>query len=189
MEKIPFSSLKFEILNESHDVNSFKCGDRTLDNFLKERALSDQKARWSTTYVVVYNNIIVAYFTILNDTVSLNKKLDNCIDEHFRELFKLRRKPYTTIPAKKLGRISVIKEFKRREIGKNILRKICRIVTPPIPTGGAVFLTADAYKKSFEFYNKLNFVKFNVKTKTKEIPMYIHFDDLVEQLFPEDGTY
>jgi len=47
-----------------HELDDFHCGAPALDAYLKERALSDQRAEKSRTYVATRGQAVVAYFTL-----------------------------------------------------------------------------------------------------------------------------
>jgi len=53
-----------ELLEASHDVGAFRCGVPALDHYLSQRALADQRAEKSRTYVAVRGRRVVAFFTL-----------------------------------------------------------------------------------------------------------------------------
>jgi GNAT superfamily N-acetyltransferase len=53
-----------EPLTARHEVNRFRCGVRTLDDYLARQALSDQRAEKTRTYVVCRGRRVVGYFSL-----------------------------------------------------------------------------------------------------------------------------
>lgn len=53
-----------ERLAETHDLTSFDCGVDVLNSWLRQFALSDQKASVSVTYVFCVDNRVVGFFTL-----------------------------------------------------------------------------------------------------------------------------
>jgi len=57
-------------LDASHDVSDFTCGVSSLDSYLREQALSDQRAEKSRTYVALRpDGAIVGYLTLAAGSV------------------------------------------------------------------------------------------------------------------------
>ena len=48
-------------LTAEHDLSAFDCGERALNDWLRDRALKNE-SRFSRTYVVCEDNRVVAYF-------------------------------------------------------------------------------------------------------------------------------
>ncbi len=53
-----------EPLEPRHELEGFRCGVPALDVYLKERALTDQRAEKSRTYVATRERRAVAYFSL-----------------------------------------------------------------------------------------------------------------------------
>lgn len=53
-----------EPLDSRHELEDFRCGTSALDAYLKEWALTDQRAEKSRTYVVARGRRAVAYFSL-----------------------------------------------------------------------------------------------------------------------------
>lgn len=58
-----------EVLGPHHDVDTFDCGVESLDDYLQRRALSDQAAGKSRTYVIVRQERVVGYFSLAASSV------------------------------------------------------------------------------------------------------------------------
>ena len=69
----------FKNLSEEDDVSDFDCGDEDLNDFLKNDALEQQNEKLNVTKLVMCENIIIGYISLLTDTITLknikNEKL------------------------------------------------------------------------------------------------------------------
>ena len=62
--------IRIEKLTDNHNLTSFDCGDVDLNEFLTDDAIPFQEKRIATTYIVIINDRVAAYFSLLNDKVS-----------------------------------------------------------------------------------------------------------------------
>ncbi|MHB0979195.1 MAG: GNAT family N-acetyltransferase [Thermoleophilia bacterium] len=53
-----------EPLDRRHELEAFRCGAPALDAYLRQRALTDQRAEKSRTYVATRGGSVVAYFSL-----------------------------------------------------------------------------------------------------------------------------
>ena len=51
-------------LDDSHDAGRFDCGEPALDDYLRRRALGDQRADTSRTRVATRGGLVVAHFSL-----------------------------------------------------------------------------------------------------------------------------
>lgn len=58
-------------LTEKHDLNKFSCGLEDMDDFLKNDALDQQAENLNVTYLAMYNNEIIGFFSLLSDIIKL----------------------------------------------------------------------------------------------------------------------
>lgn len=80
---IDIADLKFRRLTEETELGGFVCADDDLNDFLWNEAKDYQKELLAVTYLVYYNNDIIAFFSLLNDTVKFqeeDKKVCNKIN-------------------------------------------------------------------------------------------------------------
>jgi len=138
---------------EKHDVSAFDCNDPDLNEFLQKDAPAYQREHLSFTRVVFCQNTLVAYITLLMDSIVLKtpekKKL---VDFHDCVM---------QWPALKIGRLAVVTaQQKQSGIGKALLQYAVSIA---VRVGnefgvGCRFLTVDAYPASVGFYERFGFV-------------------------------
>lgn len=63
----------FENLNEKHDLSDFDCGDKDLNDFLKNDALAQQNARLNVTKLIMCDGNIIGFTSILTDGIIIKK--------------------------------------------------------------------------------------------------------------------
>ena len=129
-------------LTEEHDVSGFDSGNRSLDDFLKNKALKNEKLNNSRTYVVCEGDTVVAYFSLATGSIDR----DNIPK-------KQQRNSSNPIPTLLLGRLAVTKEKQRKGIGKGILRHAMQKTLELSQQAGIRLLVVHAIsKKAKEFY-------------------------------------
>lgn len=100
-----------EPIQPHHDVASFSCGHPSLDEWLKRRSLTNQKAGASRTYVVTTDNRVVAYYALASGALA-------CIVA----TGKLRRNMPDPIPMAILGRLAIDVQFQAQGLGRALFR-------------------------------------------------------------------
>ena len=157
--QIDFNQLDIVKLSAGFNLSDFDCGDADLNSFLKDDALDYQNGSLTVTYLCLYKNQIVAYFSLSSDAIRLDPEEKETMPEPKRRLGEY--------PSVKLGRLGVHKDFRKRGIGKFLIRvvigKITGIIRKEI---GCRFITVDAYDEAIDFYKKLDFVQ-NLAKKRK----------------------
>jgi GNAT superfamily N-acetyltransferase len=138
---------------KTQDVSSFDCSDADLNEFLQKDAHVYQTEYLSFTRVVFHEKELVAYITLLADSIVLKtpekKKL---VDFHDSVM---------QWPALKIGRLAVVTPRQKQSgIGKALLQYA---VGSALRMGrefgvGCRFLTVDAYPDSVGFYEHVGFV-------------------------------
>lgn len=135
------------VLNESCSqlIAAFDCGDEGLNNYLKEKALEDQKKNEATTTLVVrkYRSqlCLLGYYTLKNTAL----------------LFK----PDHTLrgfPAIEIMYLAVQRDVQRRGIGTRILQRIIYQAFELSRTFSAITVIVLSSKKcAADFYRKNHF--------------------------------
>lgn len=98
-------------LSAEHDVSAFACGHSSLDDWLKRRALANQKAGASRTYVVSEDRRVVAYYALASGALACMAATG-----------KLRRNMPDPIPIAILGRLAIDSAFQGRGLGRALFR-------------------------------------------------------------------
>ena len=94
-----------EKLTKIYNTKSFDCGDEDINEFLKKDALVYQEKGLAVTFIFVYQDEIIGFFCCSGDSIRLKsvEKSEGLLDE----------KPFSEIPAFKIGRLGRDKKFKR----------------------------------------------------------------------------
>ncbi|HEY8097329.1 MAG TPA: GNAT family N-acetyltransferase [Methylobacter sp.] len=98
-------------LTAAHDVTDFKCGETTLDRWLKTKAFRNEERGASRTYVVCVNNRVVAFYCLATGSIASDLAPG-----------RIRRNMPDPIPVMVLGRLAVDLAWQRHGLGKVLLR-------------------------------------------------------------------
>jgi GNAT superfamily N-acetyltransferase len=100
-----------EHLLPGHDIAAFDSGVPELDEWLKRRALDNEDARASRTYVVTAGRRVVGYYALANGAVMTSKAPG-----------RVRRNMPDPIPVMVIGRLAVDRAWHGRGIGQGLLK-------------------------------------------------------------------
>lgn len=130
-------------LAATHLVNDFVCGEHTLDDWLKRRALSNQLSGASRTFVVVdTENRVRGYYAMAAGAVS-------------RQLASsaVRRNMPDPVPVMVLGRLAVDCRAQGLKLGAALLQDaVCRAITVSQNTGVRALLVHALHERARQFY-------------------------------------
>ena len=142
----------FETLNENHDLSEFDCGDEDLNNFLKEDALKLQNSKLSHTKLIIYNEKVIGYTSIITDTLILKNIRDQKVKLDIKKELKISNKN-KNLPAVKIGRLAIDRKYSGKGLGSDILLNIIynlkNISNNEI---GLRFIIVEGYAKAYTFY-------------------------------------
>ena len=142
----------FENLTEDHDLSEFDCGDDDLNDFLKNDALKQQKAKLNVTKLILYEGKIIGYVSLLTDTLVLKNIQDEKIQLNIKNQLEIKSKN-KNISAVKIGRLALDKKYSGEGLGSHILRNILtnlKIISEK--EIGFRFIIVEGYAKAFNFY-------------------------------------
>ena len=145
----------FETLNESHNLNNFYCEDEELNEFLKEDALKQQKQKLNLTKLIICDDEIIGFVSLLTDGI----RIKDIKDEGVRTIIqgKLDSTNKKRIPAIKIGRFAIDEKYSNKGLGTHILRNIIKnikIISENYV--GVRFIVVNAYAKAYDFYVEKN---------------------------------
>lgn len=100
-----------EHLEARHSVSEFDCGVPELNSWLRERALANEVAGASRTYVVCLRGHVVGYYSLAVGAVSRNMATG-----------RVRRQMPEPVPVMLLGRLAVADRLQGRGLGSALLR-------------------------------------------------------------------
>ena len=157
---LDFSKVKAERLSKIYDVSKFDCGDDDLNDFLKNDAFIYQEKKIATTILFFYEENLIGFLSVAADSLRLN------LDE--KKSYDIHQKKLEDIPAVKLARLAMDKNYQKQGVGTNIL-KWCIGYTLECSDRIAIrFITVDAYPEKVNFYQKFNFIVNQNKHYTKK---------------------
>jgi GNAT superfamily N-acetyltransferase len=100
-----------EPFGSSHDPSDFNSGSETLDDWLRRRALKNEGAGASRTYVICAGGKVRGYYCVAAGSVEL-----------IRAPGRVRRNMPDPLPVMVIGRLAVQSELQRRGLGLDLLR-------------------------------------------------------------------
>jgi len=125
-----------------HETDSFCCGEDGLDHWLKKRALKNEKAGVSRTYVLALDKLVVGYYALAAGSVARSAVSGT-----------LRRNMPDPIPVMILARLAVDKGIQGQGIGKALLRDaILRTMQAANIAGMRALLVHALHERAAAFY-------------------------------------
>ncbi len=140
---------RIDRLNASHDFSNFDCMDDDLNEFIREDALNYQEDNVSVTYVCIHDSKCVGYITISNDAILINNR--------DKKEFSSRGINIPDFPAIKIGRWARDKEYKGRDVGKQLLYSVFKTALALSKVIGIRFISVDAYPAAINTYLRYDF--------------------------------
>ena len=171
---IPDSELHTIPLNKNHNLSSFSCLTRELNDFLKNDALNDQNNLISRTSLCFWKNELVGFFTLIADTIEAKAVIDGL--EHY---------DYRKYPGVKIARLAVDSRFERIGIGTYLLLAAIGKTLSVCDSIGCRYILVDSKRNSIGFY-QLNEFKLVEKYKNREfVPMYLNMQPIIAEMNTE----
>ncbi len=100
-----------ELLNATHHLDKFDCGEEALNSWLKRNALKNQQNQASRTFVICQNNNVVGFYALAAGSVS-----------HQFVSGGLRRNMPDPIPVVVLGRLAIDLAHQGQQLGAALLK-------------------------------------------------------------------
>lgn len=147
---IDFSQVKAVGLSKIYDLSKFDCGDKDLNDFIKNDTFIYQEKKLATTILFFYEENLIGFLSIAADSLKLN------LDE--KQSYNLHQKKLEDVPSIKFARLAVDKNYQKQGIGTNILRWGIGYTLDCSEMVAIRFITVDAYNRKVDFYKKFNFL-------------------------------
>ena len=139
--------LQPEPINEKHSIQGFNSGEESLDAWLKTKAIKNQIANASRTYVASDNERVIAYYVLASSSVD-----GSLVTGRFR------RNMPNPVPVVILGRLAIDLAYQNKGIGRALVRDAGLRVIQAAETIGIRGLLVQAIStKAKDFYIKLGF--------------------------------
>ena len=175
---------RFETLTDEHDLSNFKCASDDLNEFLKSDALTQQKSKLNLTKLVMCDDAIVGYVSLLTDTIPLRDIRDEDTKQDIKDQLDITSKK-RKLPAIKIGRFAIDEKYARKGLGSEILMSILFNVKNIAENNvGLRFVTVEGYATAYNFYTNHNFI--NLKKDDDKIKEKL---DIIIERNPEQTFY
>lgn len=136
-----------ELLTADHHTDSFDCGDEALNEWLRRRALRNQRDGSSRTWVAVSEGQVAAYYA--SSTAALAR--DDASG-------RFRRNQPDPLPAMLLGRLAVDGKHQRQGLAKALLKHfLLKSVEVSQLTGLRLVLVHAKDSQAASFYMRFGF--------------------------------
>lgn len=153
-----YHNLIIECFDGAVELDDFDCNCTDLNEFLKKDSYNQMKEKMNVTYLILYKEDILGFFSLLTDTMKVSK---------LRKDQRIENIEYNHYPAVKLGRFAIDKKYQGIGLGKLLLEEIISNVYNYSKILGFRFLTVDSYAKSTKFYLKYEFL--TIRTEEDKI--------------------
>jgi GNAT superfamily N-acetyltransferase len=159
---LPKSTLTAPVaLTAQHDLSQFDCGWPVLDDWLRQRALKNE-SRFSRTYVVCQDNVVVGYYCISAGAV-----------ERTAAPGKMRRNAPDAIPVSVIGRLAVSRSHAGMGLGADLLADALRriaVASQSIGIGAVLVHAKDDAAKRF-YLRCAEFIEYPEESRTLFLPI------------------
>lgn len=136
-------------LQASHQVEPFSCGEPSLDNWLKTRALKNQAAGASRCFVLCADQIVIGYYSLSAGAIG-----------HEAAPKSMRRNMPDPLPVLLLGRLAIDRLHHNQGLGKALLRDaMLRAVYVASETGVFAMMVHALSEPAKRFYLSSGFVE------------------------------
>ncbi|MES2217995.1 MAG: GNAT family N-acetyltransferase [Pseudomonadota bacterium] len=95
----------------SHELDNFDCGEPSLNDWLKKRALKNQASGASRCFVLCNGNTVIGYYTLSAGAIS-----------HADAPNTMRRNMPDPLPVLLLGRLAIDRKYHNKGLGSALLR-------------------------------------------------------------------
>jgi predicted N-acetyltransferase YhbS len=152
----PNASQAPERLSAGHDLESFNSGIAPLDDWLKRRALQNEAAGASRTFVLCKQNRVIGYYSLAASSIM-----------HSIATSKVRRNMPDPVPAVVIGRLAVDKSMQRQRLGIGLLQDaVLRIFAAAETVGVRAILVHAISEEAKSFYERFGFRASQVEPMT-----------------------
>lgn len=145
-----------EKLSADHDLSQFRCGEPTLDDWLRRRAVQNEESGASRTYVACVGKRVVGYYALAVGAVA-----------HSGVPGRVRRNMPDPVPVMVIGRLAVDETAQGQAIGPALLRDaILRTLQAAEIAGIRAILVHAISERAKRFYERWGFTASPVEPMT-----------------------
>lgn len=136
-------------LSTAHNREEFDCGESVLNNWLKRRALKNEDAGASRTFVICQDNNVVGYYVLATGSVM-----------HKDAPGKIKRNMPDSVPVMVLGRLAVDIGVQSMGIGRGLLKDaVLRTIIVAKQVGIKAILVHALSDEARKFYLRCGFIE------------------------------
>jgi GNAT superfamily N-acetyltransferase len=144
---------RYEPFRETQKVHGFTCGQKPLDDFLTTAEVEEfEEEGLGRTFLVYCDGALIAYYTLSNAGLRIEYVT------HVKSFSKVQELHVDSLPAVKIGRLAVAKEWQGRGVGRTLVARIAAEALVNGRRSGVRLLILEAKKESIPFYEKCGFV-------------------------------
>lgn len=155
-----------ELIKSDHDLKEFDCGNATLNDWLKNKALKNQD-KYSKTRVVCEGSNVIAYYTLLYGSVNREEMKG-----------KYKNNAPERIPVMILGRLAVDVNWQGKGIAKHLLKEAMLKTLEAAEIAGVRGLLVHAIDDNAKsFYQHYGFIENSI-----ELTLLLPIEDLKAQI-------
>lgn len=156
-----------ENISEQHQVNSFDCGNAALNDWLKRKALKNEKSHDSRTYVICEGQIAIGYYCIATGSV-----------DHTEAPAVLKRNAPDPISVMILGRLAIDKTKQKLGLGKALLKDaILKTLTVSKEVGVKALVVHAISEEAKQFYLSHGFISSPI-----EMTLMLPLKDIIKNI-------
>jgi GNAT superfamily N-acetyltransferase len=150
-----------EKLNSEHDLSQFHCGETTLDDWLRKRALQKEESGASRTYVACLEKRVVGYYALAAGAVA-----------HAEAPGRVRRNMPDPVAVMVIGRLAVDQTVQGQALGPALLRDaVLRTLQAAEIAGIRAILVHAISERAKLFYEKWGFIASPIEPMTLMITL------------------
>jgi len=155
-----------QLFTDQHDVTGFDCGQPSLNDWLRQRALANQATGASRTFVVCQGRArVVGYYSLSKSTTS-----------HQQATGGIRRNMPDPVPMMLLGRLAVDRTLHGQGVGAALLKDAVLRTAQVADQAGVRGLLVHALSSDAKrFYAKWGFVE----SPTEPMTLMVRLTDIV----------
>lgn len=148
-------------ISNTHDVEKFDCGETSLNEWLKKRALKNQLTGASRCFVICEKNKVIGYYSLSAGAIAHNSAPK-----------KFTRNMPNPLPVLLLGRLAIDKDYHNKGLGSALVKDaLLRSVTVSTETGIFAVLVHALTSPAKQFYLSRGFVESPIQSMTLMITM------------------
>ncbi len=145
----PQPEVEIQLLTSTHELEGFSCGDESLDEWLNNRALKNQKLSATRTFAVTVKDeqAVIGYYGLSMSKIlraDAPKGTQRNMPEH--------------IPVILLGRLAIDKAWQGKGLGRYLTRHMIKTSLAASQTVAArMIVTKPIDENAFQFYQSVGF--------------------------------